>query len=817
MKKLLQCLSFFTLTALSLNAQEIKGKVLDSENQPLLTADISMHHQKDSSVFKYGYIQDNGDFSFKEIAPGQYFLMINNTSSKQYLPAFEYDGTTTKDFGTVVFEGGTDTLEQVIFHYQRPLVELKPDGLVFNIDSTINAVGQNGLDLMRKSPGVVVDKDENITMNGKNGVRVYIDGRLSPLQGTELSEYLKTLQSNSIDAIEIISNPSAKYDAAGNAGVINIKLKKNNMVGTNGSVNLGYAYGKYSKYNGGVNLNHRNGKVNLYGSYNYNQGLRWNDAIFERRTADTFYNQTMVSVSDNHAHNYKGGIDYYLNDKNTFGVMVNGNLRNTENDNKNRTEFIYNPTGEMPMYLLSNNIDKSKRSNNNFNANYQFSDKKKGTSLNLDADYGRFDIESDQYQPNLYYNNATNNETGRNVYNLLTNTGIDILALKADYEQPFMKGKLALGTKLTNTQTDNIFNYFTEQSGTFVEDLDRSNRFDYNENIQAVYAQYSKQNKGWAYQVGLRAENTITTGTSYGQRLNGSTYESYEEENPRNYFNIFPSIGLTYNKNPMNMLNFNYSKRIDRPNYQDLNPFEYKMNDYSYRKGNINLKPQITNAISVTHTYKYMLNTKLEYAHTSDVFAELLDTIDQTKLFQFKDNLATQDIVSLNVSFPFAYKKFSSFFNVNTYYSVFKADYGDNRKVNLDVFACNVYGMLSYKINNWLSAEVSGWYTSPSIWQGTFKSIAMGGIDAGVQARVLKGKGNLKLSVGDIFRSMEWGGSSNFAGLDVNARGHWESQQVRLNFTYNFGNNKIKSRQRSNAAEDETKRAGESQGLQQGR
>jgi iron complex outermembrane receptor protein len=816
MKGILSSIITLFFCVYSLQAQDIKGTLVNTSNEILLTASVSLHHSQDSSVVKYGYVQEDGTFTFVKIPAGNYFLKIEEGGNDMYTASFLHTEDTNTDLSTIQYQPATTELEQVVFRYQRPLIEMKPDGLVFNVDSTINAVGQNGLDLMRKSPGVVVDKDENITMNGKNGIRVYIDGRLSPLQGSELSEYLKTIQSNSIDAIEIIANPSAKYDAAGNAGVINIKLKKNNLVGTNGSINLGYAIGKFGKYNGGLSLNHRNRKFNFYGNYNIHHGNNWNDVTFERKTLDTFFQQKATMISSNTTHNYKGGIDYFINDKSTVGVMLNGNARVSDMDGKNSTSFIYIPTQTNAQTLQSNNQDASKRNNFNLNLNYQFSDKKSGKSLTIDGDYGYFNIHNDQYQPNSYFNNA-GNETHRNVYNLLTATGIDIFTIKTDYEQPLLKGKFAVGAKLTNTQTQNDFKYHIEQNSAWQLDKDRSNLFGYREHIQAVYGQFNKQEKGWAYQVGLRAENTITKGTSNGQRWNGTHYEDYETQNPRNYFNLFPSLGVTLNKNPMNMFNFMYSKRIDRPNYHDLNPFEYKMTDYSFRKGNIHLKPQITNAISVTHTYKYLLNTRLEYAHTTDVFAELVDTINNGKMFQIKENLATQDIVSLNISMPFAYKKFSSFINLNTYYAMFKADYGNGRAVNMDVFAYNLYGQMAYKINDWLSAEVSGWYTSPSIWQGTFRSIAMGGVDAGIQARVLKGKGNLKLSMGDLFNTMKWGGSSNFAAQDVKAYGRWESQQFRINFTYNFGNNKIKTRQRKTASEEESRRAGESHGLQQGR
>lgn len=809
-------LSIVGVLGLTSNAwsQDIKGKIVDKEQQPYLTGDLILLQAKDSAVAKYGFVATDGSYDFHQVASGTYMIKLEDGAIVSYSAPFNHDEQNNTQVPDIVIAPLVEEMDKVVFTYQRPLIEMKPDALVFNVDSTINAIGQNGLELLRKSPGVVLDKDENITMNGKNGVRVYIDGRISPLTGTELSEYLKTLQSNSIDAIEIISNPSAKYDAAGNAGVINIRLKKDKLIGTNGSVNLGYAISKFSKYNGGLTLNHRNGKVNVYGSYNINHGRHWSDANFDRSLSDSSFHQYSEFERLATTHNYKAGVDVFLTDKSTIGVMTNGNYRSNENTNPNSTIISHVPTNEVAKTLISNNNDYGSRFNNNVNLNYQYNNKDKGQTLTLDGDYGMFRNTNEQYQPNDYYD-RNNVLLYRNAYLLTTPIDIDILSLKADYEQNIWSGKLSVGAKLTQTNTKNRFGYYDEElaTGNWNKNLDKSNDFEYNEQIQALYGQFTRQLKAWNVQLGLRAENTITKGISDGFRLNGGNYETYITEFPRNYFNIFPNIGFTYNKNHMNQWNFRYTKRIDRPNYQDLNPFEMKMTDYSYRKGNIHLKPQITNAFAITHTYKYMINTRLEYARTTDVFAELVDTINNGKLFQTKENLATQDMVSLNISMPFAYKKFSSFLNVNAYYSMFKADYGNGKKIDLDVFSTNVYAQIGYKINEWLSAEISGWYTAPSIWQGTFRSIAMGGIDAGVQARVLKGKGNLKLSMGDIFRTMKWGGSSDFAGQYVNAYGRWESQQLRLNFSYNFGNNKIKSRQRNTATEEETKRAGESQSI----
>lgn len=260
----------------------------------------------------------------------------------------------------------------------------------------------------------------------------------------------------------------------------------------------------------------------------------------------------------------------------------------------------------------------------------------------------------------------------------------------------------------------------------------------------------------------------------------------------------------------MSQWSFSYSRRIDRPAYQDLNPFEFKLDEYTFMKGNTQLRPQYTNSVSVTNVYKYKLTSKLNYSHVTDVFTQLVDTAELSKSFLTKKNLATQDIVSLNISYPFMYKSYTWFTNLNTFYSMYKADFGGgNRVINLDVFSFNVFMQHSLKLgkNKQWTTELSGFYNAPTIWQGTFESKAIYAIDAGVQKTIFKGKGNVKASVSDIFKTLKWKGTSNFAGQMLTARGNFESRQFKINLTYRFGSNQVKAaRQRKDASEEEKKR-----------
>ncbi|HEU4472979.1 MAG TPA: TonB-dependent receptor [Flavisolibacter sp.] len=788
-------------------AQQVNGSVKDKDGKPLVKTTISLLNAKDSSVAKLAVTRENGQFSFADIKPGNYLVSASNIGYESSASAiFEVPASGDVNLPALELSKASGGMKEVVVTAKKPMVEVKADKTILNVEGTINAVGTDALELLRKSPGVLVDKDDNLSLSGKNGVQVYIDGRPTPLAGKDLSDYLKSLQSNQIEAIEIITNPSAKYDAAGNAGIINIRLKKNKSFGTNGSVTTGYNIGIFPKYNAGLSLNHRNKKINVFGNYNYNNSKNRNTMNLYRIVLDTLFDQRNKMTSENISHNFKAGMDLSVSRKSTFGLIVNGNLSEQEFASFSRTPIIYNPTKTVDRILVADNRNSGHRKNVNFNANYGYTDTM-GRSLTVNADYGFYDIDNFQMQPNIYFDATGRNELYRVVYNMIPPTKIDIYSLKADWEQNFKKGKLGLGFKTSYVQTDNDFQRYNVFTNGKTLDTLRSNRFDYTENINAVYANYNRAFKGFAIQAGLRVENTTSKGNSSGFKQVGSNYFEYDSTLKREYTDFFPSAAITFNKNPMNQVSLSYSRRIDRPAYQDLNPFEFKLDEYSFQKGNTQLRPQYTNSFGLTHTYKYKLNTTLNYSHVNDIFSQLIDTADKSKSFITKKNLATQDIVSLNVSYPFMYKTFTSFVNINTYYSHFQADFGTGRAIDLDVVSFNVYSQNSLKFAKTWTGEISGFYTAPSIWQGTFESKAMWGVDVGIQKQLMKGKANIRAAVSDIFRSMRWAGISNFAGQYMDASGRWESRQFKLNFTYRFGSTQVKAaRQRNTGAEDENKR-----------
>ncbi len=809
---------FSALNAKAQSPTKITGEIKDNSGNALKAATVLLFRAKDSSLVKTEITNPKGIYEFAQVKTGNYYIrtsVVGMQKTSSAVIAIKDGETITAP--SITLKPAAKSLEAVTVNSKKPMVEVKADKMIVNVEGTINAIGNDGLELLRKSPGVMIDKDDNISLSGKNGVKIYIDGKPSPLSGTDLSSYLKSLQSAQIESIEIITNPSAKYEAEGNAGIINIKLKKNLTIGTNGSANAGYNIGTYAKYNGGIALNHRNMHVNIFGNYNYSESLNEFNISLYRVQADSIFDQSNHITNRNKgAHNFKTGLDYFINKNSTVGVVINGNIADNETTTEGPMKIIYAPTNTLVKTLFATGDNNTKRDNVNFNLNYRYAITG-GKELNIDGDYGFYNLRNDQFQPNDYYD-PSGVKLNSNVYHMLSPTDITIYSFKTDYEQNFKKGRLGFGGKIGFVNTDNDFRRYTVYGSSEVYDTVRSNRFTYKENINAGYVNYNRSVKGGFFiQAGVRVENTNSKGLSNGLKYDTiiHSFKNYDSSVNRNYVDFFPSFAITYNKNPLNQWGLTYSRRIDRPAYQDLNPFEFKLNDYTFMKGNTQLRPQYTSSFGITNTYKYKLNTRLNYSHVKDIFTQLPDTTEKSKSFLTKKNLATQDIISLNVSYPFQYKWYSFFANVNSFYTIYKANFGGgDRIVNLQVFSYAFFMQNSFKLGKGYTAEVSGFFNSPSIWQGAFKSKSIYNIDGGVQKTILKGKGTIKAAVSDIFNILKFSGYADFSGQQSTFSGKPESRQFKLSANIRFGSTQIKaSRQRKSAIEDENNRTQSSGGI----
>lgn len=796
----------FILCTFFAKAQRITGYIQDTYQQPVPGATVVLQLAEDSSIVKINTTDTSGQYTFEPVDPGKYFIAITSIGFNTHSSSVFSSGKKNVIIPTIAIVKNPSKLTEVIINSKRPLIEVTADKTIFNVDGSINAVGTDAMELLRKSPGVVVDKDDQLSLNGKNGVTVYIDGRPFPLSGQALSTYLRSLSSASIDAIEIISNPSARYDAAGNGGIINIKLKKNSSIGTNVVVNAGYSIGIYPKYTSGFSFNNRNHNINVFGNYNYNQAINESKLNLDRTLTDTSFDQYSITTVRNKGHLFKTGLDYFINKNNTIGIMVNGNIDNNNISLYSTTPIAHIPTGRIDRWLVADNKNINSSHNYNVNINYRCATAK-GKELNMDADIGDYRIRTSQLQPNYYYDPTFSYIVSESIYQMLSPSNINIYSYKTDYEQDIKKGKIGFGGKLSYVNSSNDFNQYNIISNSSKIDSAKSNRFIYKENINAGYFDYSRQVKKFTLQAGLRIENSNISGRSKGYKMTGNVWELYDSSFKRNYTDFFPALSVTFNKNPDNQFGLSYSRRIDRPAYQDLNPFEIKIDEYSYYKGNTTLRPQYTNTVAATYSYRGNLNTKLSYSRVKDVFTRFADTVETVKSFIIKKNASTQKIVSLNINYSYQKNWYSFFITVNGFSSRYKADFGTGKKVDLSVNAFTASLQQSAGLGSGWTIEMNGFYNSPSIWSGTFRSDGMYGIETGFQKKVFKDKGNIRLSVSDILNSTKWHGVSNYAGQVMDVRFKWESQLFKLNFTYRLGNALLKAaRQRKTSSDEEGKR-----------
>lgn len=780
----------------------LRGRVIDENGSPIAYATVTLFQQSDSAMVKAGYSAEDGSFEMTHLVPGTYYLNISFVGyDTKVIDNISIRANNIYPLQQISMSPFATELGEVVVTTTRPLVEVKPDKTVFNVEGSTNAIGNNALELLRKAPGVVVDNNERLMLVGKTGVKVYIDGRQSILSGDDLANYLKTLQSTQIEAIEVITQPSSRYEAEGNAGIINIRLIKDRSIGTNANISLGYNQAVHGRFNGNVHVNNRSKLINVFGNYNYSTGESTDFQRFTRIVSDLYVDQNNKGARDWMSHSGRAGIDVVTGSNSTIGLLFDGFTNQATNESNIHTVLAPSPTADIDEILLASNSVDNDRDNYNINGNYKF-DNKKGTIFNVDLDYGKYSSRGESFQPNYYYDAVSGALTDTRIFSSNTPTKIDIKTLKLDVEKPLLKGTVGLGGKLALINTDNNYEFFDVIDGNPIVNIDRTNRFEYEENINAAYLNYNRQWQKIGLQLGLRMEQTDSKGELT------SLKPQNDETVAQNYIDFFPSGGITYQLNPKNSLRVTYSRRIDRPNYRDLNPFEYKLDELTFQKGNPFLRPQYSNSFQLGHTFNYTLNTSFTYTRTTDLMSEITDTAGMGAAFITTENIAEQDVYSLSVSYPFNISKiWNTFGNATVSNTHNRADFGDGKIVDIRATSFNIYMQHSFMLPKNFIFEISGWYNSPGIWGGNFATDDMWSIDAGIQKKLWNKRGNIKLAIQDIFKSMEWSGSNNFGGLAMTANGGWESRAVKLNFTYLIGSSEIKgSRKRSTGLEEESKR-----------
>ena len=802
MFKSLFIVSFLVICSTPIIAQttyKVKGMAA-TETMPVPFATILIKSSADSSVVKFGLTDTLGAFTVAGLTNGNYYaeasaVGINKFTSAPFeiknadvlLPNFEM----TED----------DMLATVQVVKIRPVIEIHPDKTVFNVENTVNATGSNGFDLLRKAPGVIIDNNNNIIVEGKSGVQIYIDGKPSILAGDDLINFLKTLQAADIDNIEIITQPSSKYDAAGGAGIINIILKRDKKLGTNGTLTAGYAYGVNHHLNSSISLNHRNKKANIFASYSNNFGKNYSFFNMERSQYGYLYDSETINNNYNGAHNAKVGADWFINKKHTVGMVASGSYFDSWGEGLTTTNIIPDSTGNVIQQLLADNTGTGLNYQASGNLNYRYQDTT-GHEFSVDLDYGFYGRDANNYQPNLYLD-AGGDTLFENNYRMVSPTDISIYTAKTDYAQNLWGGKISLGAKFSFVSTDNNFKFYDVEDGVDALNTERTNQFVYTENINAAYVNYGRKlGEKWNLQLGLRAEHT----RSFGELT--STQSTAEDSVRREYINLFPSGGLTYTPSMKHMWSLNFSKRIQRPNYQSLNPFVNQSTELSFMKGNPFLQPSYAYNTKLSHTFKFRFTTSLSYSYTQDFFAQVTDTLGTDKSFLTSLNVADQSTINLGVSLPFSVKKWwSVYLSVNAFYSSYIAK--DPKFTALTQQTVSFYAQNSFLLKGGFKLEISGWFSSPSVWGGTYQTKSMGSLDVALEKKFFNDKLSLRLAGSDILYTSYWQADATFGDVSFLGSGGYESRRITFGLSYNFGNSEVKSaKERKTGLEDEDKRTG---------
>lgn len=803
MKKLFLIWGILSLTLCTYGQQiaKLSGEVLSADGLPLEFVNVTLHHAADSSFIAFAISDEKGHFEFTGLSALTGFIVASYIGNADYVSEiFSLEAKQQLTLSTIQFTLSTTELEAVEVTAKRQMFEIRPDKIVFNVAGTINAGGGNALELLRKSPGVVVTNGEDITLLGQSGVRIFLDGKPSPLRGRDLAAYLRTLPASEIESIEIITNPSSRYDAEGSAGIINIRLKRDENLGLNSNLYLGYSTGVKGWRYGSLSANYRNKKINIFGNYNLNVGENISTRQLRREQGNTLFDQSNISLTEWTSNKFQIGMDIYMSERSTLGLKVDGSDKDFDWVDQARTAIHNNDRFQYDSLLISEYRIVGERRNLLYNLNYRYRNPD-GASLEIDLDYSNFRNPNIGDQPNFVLDHTGYKVLSQRNYSFNNPTDIELLSIRGDLEYNLLAGQLGTGIKSTTSITDNLFDFYAHENGSPILDVNRSNRFVYTERVTAAYINYNRELGKAGFQIGLRGEHTFSNGDlTSGKQID-------ENNVSRTYFDLFPSASFNYKIDPKNSIQFSYSRRINRPSYYDLNPFEIQKDEYSFERGNPYLTPEYTDKIQITHGFNYRLYSSLGYSRTKDLMVRIRDTLGDSRTIRQWVNLAEKKHYSLNIGLAHEFAEWwDSYHSITAYYVKNYGAYGAGQVIDVEAKAINFYGQHAFRLPKSFSFEISGWFNSPSVWEANVQSRSLWSIDLGFQKKLWNKRGRIKVSVSDIFRTSGWYGVSRLDGLTITSSGYSDSRRLYISFNYLFGNDRVKSKKHKSGLEDERER-----------
>ncbi|KAB1229590.1 outer membrane beta-barrel family protein [Chryseobacterium viscerum] len=751
-------------------------------------------------LIKTEIADNNGKFNFNDLKEGTYQLKINKNGSEVY---HSENIVLAKNTILPSIDLNVKSIEGVTITKTKPLIERQDGKMIMNVENSIASTGNSAFEVLEKAPGVNIDNNDNISLRGKGNLLVQIDGKNTPMTGSDLANYLKGIPSSTIEKIEFITNPSSRYDASGSA-IINIKLKKEQRKGTNGSISTSLGTGKYVKNNNSFSINHRNKKVNIFGNYSFAYREAYNGLVLDRN----FYeanNFKKAYVQDNYlkfkfnSHLAKAGMDYYLNDKNVLGFSVGlvSNKFNINGDNSNVT-LGSNRLPESSFTTINTSNDRW--TNLSFNLNHKYTIDSLGSEISTDFDYINYTNSSLQSFDTSTHEIAS----GMNSLDIIKGDmdgKLNIYSLKSDLTKNLRNDwKLESGVKTSFVKTDNDLKFFNASSGVSIPDLSKTNHFIYEENINAVYGNVSKKWEKFKANAGLRLENTNVKGTQI----------TTNQVNKRNYTQLFPSAVFSYDLTDKSNLEVNFSRRITRPSYNQLNPFKFYLDPTTLKAGNPDLNPQITMNYELTYSLSNKYFATLSYSKTSDNITDILKPVienGQIVTVQTIENLSSASYFGLNLIAPVKVTPWWEMNNsANFYYGSYTGNVSGTQINNQGNFTFSINSINSFKLGNGFTAELTGNYKAREVY--AYLNVSPNWyLNIGAQKK-FKNNSVLKLSFTDIFFTSNIKGQTVYNDYIENFAVKRDSRVATISYTYNFGSSKNGQPRKTGGAEDLKQRIG---------
>ncbi|MFI5163536.1 MAG: outer membrane beta-barrel protein [Sphingobacteriales bacterium] len=760
----------------------INGRVIDQQRKPVPFASITLF--KDKTKVQGTQSDTSGNFHLTAASGGDFLIRISSVGMDSLTIAVTLAEQKTVTLPDLIMSASAKQLRQVSIVSSRPMIEHLTDRTIVNVDALVSNAGSTVMDVLAKSPGVQVDENNVINLQGK-GVKIYIDDRPTYLSGDDLANYLRSLPSSNIDRLELMSTPPAKYEAAGNGGIINIRTKRITDKGFNGTLNLAYVQGVYGRSNDGLSLNYRQNKFNVAFSFGYNRNNNYNDVDLNRYfdqsitgIAPDFLQQSFTRYMGN---SYSGrlNIDFYATEKTTVGIGLNGLLNNSDDHTLSTSNLS---TGsQLDSTIIADNLQHKNFKNGGINLNYRHAYDKKGTELTADLDYVTY-----QTQLNQDYTNKSYFPDGALYYqDILTGNlpaQIHIYAAKADYTHPFANGiQFSAGFKSSYTHTDNIADYYNTVGEVTTPDYNKTNHFIYRENINAAYINASKDTKKFSIQAGLRFENTNADGHQLGNA------QKPDSAFNRSYNALFPTLFAQYRIDSASQqrLTFRYGRRIDRPGYASLNPFLSQIDKFTYNQGNPYLLPSFTDNFELDYDF-FGITTGISYSYIHDGVDGLVQIINGY-YYSTPGNLGNRYVVNFEAQWQ---KDLAQWFNLNLYSRVFYQRTVTNFYTGLlDTRGTEwvIQPILTFKPGRDWTIQADGHYQS-GIPSAQFIDAPKKSINVALSKK-LSANTTIRLVGNDVFHifSNDWK-IGYLAGTNAaNYHSTFDSRNVVLSLSYRFG------------------------------